>query len=89
MTQRAFVIEYQRPSTDMSNPNGSILFGALCVYTDSVNPLKNTISDVNIILDANAPAGWNASIKAQIQADAIAFGFSTILTTGIYIPTYA
>lgn len=92
MVSRAIQVHYQTGSDvgqDNFDANGNPILYAIALFVDTADSTKSRLMGATIVLDATSPAGWSATIKAALVQLGVDNGFTDLVSTSVYIPTYA
>jgi hypothetical protein len=87
---RCIAVNYVSPPTgDQFDASGNFLLYINALYIDTVDATKRFFNQPVVALPPASPGTWSATIKSALAQNGIDNGFSDLVTTQVFIPTYA
>lgn len=88
MSSRAIAFYQVNPPPELLT-NGNFLVACVGLYNDPAVPGKKAVLTTNVELDSSAPGGWTAAIKTAMTQTGVDNGFPDLVSTSVFVPTYA
>jgi hypothetical protein len=86
MASRAIVIGYQQWTIEAQGTQFHVYINSL--YTDPTIQGSGALLQADVSLDATAPGGWMAAIKAAVAVVGVANGYPDLVVGQVYAPAY-
>ena len=76
------------PTGEQFTTAGEFILYVNALYIDTADATKHFYNQPVINLPSSTPATWSATIKSALVQNGIDNGFSDLVSTSVFIPTY-